>query len=171
MLELFIEHRSRLVDCAARLVGCPTRAEDVVQDAWLRLREATLPDDLRQPTSYVFRLVRNLAIDRARRFALETRYGMTEEPPHWVPSARPSPEDMMIAHDIERQLERTLAELPPRMRLAFEMSRMDEAPVEEIARKLDVSASFAYRLLRVATQHCRERLCGEQVGLPPVFGR
>jgi RNA polymerase sigma-70 factor (ECF subfamily) len=158
MLELFIVHRLRLVDCAERILGCRARAEDVVQDGWLRLREATLPRDLRQPASYLFRLVRNLAVDRARRFALEARYGTTEEPPHWVPSAKPSPEEILIAQDMERRLARSLAELPPRTRLVFEMSRMDEAPVEEVARKLDVSASFAYRLLRQATRHCSKRL-------------
>lgn len=88
---------------------------------------------------------------------------MTEEPPHWIPSSRPSPEEMLIARDIKRGLKQSLAELPPRTRLIFEMSRMDEAPIEEVARKLDVSASFAYRLLKQATSHCSKRLHGAGV--------
>ncbi len=163
MLDLFIAHRSRLVDRAERITGCRARAEDVVHDGWLRLREAMLPDDLRQPASYLLRLVRNLAVDHARRFALEARYGTIEEPPHWVLSSVPSPEETLIAKDIERGLKQSLAELPPRTRLVFEMSRMDEAPIEEIARRLDVSASFAYRLLRQAASHCSKRLHGAGV--------
>jgi RNA polymerase sigma-70 factor (ECF subfamily) len=157
-LNLFVAHRPQLVDYAARILGDPSRAEDVVQDAWLKLAEAPLGNDIRQPVSYLFRLVRNVAIDRARRLALEIRYGAKEELPLAMPSAEPSPEQDAITRDMVRMLEQVLAELPDRTRLVFEMNRIGGSSVDEIAAMLDVSPSFAYRLLREATVHCAKKL-------------
>ena len=66
-LRLYLAHRAALIDTAAPIVGCRSRAEDVVQDAYLKLDDDT--PGIRNPLSYMFRLVRNLAIDRARRLS------------------------------------------------------------------------------------------------------
>jgi RNA polymerase sigma factor (sigma-70 family) len=159
MLETaYLAHRAALIDSVAPLLGCRFRAEDVVQDAWIKLIEAPPGIAIRQPVSYLFALVRNLAIDRARRLALEVRFGAKEAIPLGAPSADPSPEQAVITQDMLRALERVLAELPDRSRLVFEMHRIGGHSVEEIAKALDVSVGFVYRLLREATTQCSKRL-------------
>lgn len=160
LVSAYLAHRAALVDVARPIVGCRFRAEDVVQDAYLRLAETRGGDDIRQPVSYLFRLVRNLAIDRARRLALEMRLGAGEEVPQAVPAALASPEDTLAARDALRRLELALVELPDRTRLVFEMNRIDGQPVERIAAALGISASLVYQLLRDAMTHCRDRLFG-----------
>ncbi len=158
LLAAYLTHHRALIDSIAPILGCRFRAEDVVQDAWVKLTEAPPDAELRQPASYLFRLVRNLAIDRARRLALEIRHGAAEDVPQEAPSGVPSPEQAAIHQDLVRDLERVLADLPDRTRLVFEMHRVGGYSVDEVARALDVSPSFVYRLLREATTHCARRL-------------
>lgn len=140
------------------MLGCRLRAEDVVQDVWIKLSESPPEAEIHRPVAYLFRLVRNLAIDHLRRRGLEVRHGANEEVPLTAPSADPTPEQAAIDQDLLRQLAGALAELPDRTRLVFEMNRIGGHSVAEIAAKLDVSAGFVYRLLREATVHCGKRL-------------
>lgn len=59
-VSLFMQRRAELVDCAASIVGCRSRAEDVVPEAYLRFDDAAERGRLTQPTGYLFRIVRNL---------------------------------------------------------------------------------------------------------------
>ena len=66
-LDLFLAHRSALIDYAQPIVGCRARAEDVVQEAYLRFaaatdRERPADDRILQPVGYLYRIVRNLAV-------------------------------------------------------------------------------------------------------------
>lgn len=158
LVKTYLTHRAALVESAAPIVGCRFRAEDVVQDAYLRLAQSTVEAEIRQPASYLFRLVRNLAVDRARRLALEGRYGANEPVPLSAPAAEPSPEEALAAREMLRGLEKALAELPDRTRLVFEMNRVGGYSVEQVSRALDISISLTYLLLRDAMTHCRARL-------------
>ncbi|MAT82890.1 MAG: RNA polymerase subunit sigma-24, partial [Gammaproteobacteria bacterium] len=63
--------RPRLIRLAYRLLGSVEDAEDVVQDAHLRLLAGGhTPDD---PGAYLFRTVTHLAIDRLRRLKVQRR--------------------------------------------------------------------------------------------------
>jgi RNA polymerase sigma factor (sigma-70 family) len=158
LVKTYLTHRAALVETAAPIVGCRFRAEDVVQDVYLRLTQSTAEAEIRQPASYLFRLVRNLAVDRARRLALERRYGANEPVRLSAPAADPSPEDALVARELLRGLEQALAELPDRTRLAFEMNRVGGYSVEHVSRTLGISTSLTYLLLRDAMTHCRDRL-------------
>lgn len=153
-------NRAALVDAAQPIVGDRSRAEDVVQDAYLKLHqpaEGTMPE---RPLAYLYRMVRNLAIDHARRLTLERRHGAGEPVPDTVPTADPNPEDALVARDTLRRLSAALAELPPRTRTVFEMSRVGGRNAEQIAEALGISVSLVYTLLRDAMTHCRARLYG-----------
>lgn len=70
-LQLYLAHRVALVDYAVSLVGCRARAEDVVQEAWLRFSRQGDNAAIHSPASYLYRIVRNLALDQLRRSATE----------------------------------------------------------------------------------------------------
>lgn len=72
-LCLFMTHRRALVNYASRIVGCRAQAEEVVQEAWLRFDEASRGRLLDDATGYLYRIVRNLALDGARRMTRESR--------------------------------------------------------------------------------------------------
>ena len=63
--RFFLEHSFQLFVCALAVTGCAGRAEDAVQEAFCRLfRLRHTPRHLK---AYVFRSVRNAAVDQLRR--------------------------------------------------------------------------------------------------------
>src|SRR3712207_1660255 len=64
-IEDFERHRSLLFSIAYRMLGSVAEAEDVVQEAYLRWREAP-EKEVRSPKSYLSAVVTRLSIDRLR---------------------------------------------------------------------------------------------------------
>lgn len=158
-ITLFTEHRRSLVEYATGIVGSRTQAEDLVQEAWLRFDEVTRQRFLDEPLGYLYRIVRNLALDGRRRIARETESlanGVAEAVT--APAAVTTPEMLALYRDELRLLDEALTELPERTRIAFEMHRLDGCKLREIARFLDVSVPMAHVLVSEGIKHCKRRL-------------
>lgn len=149
-LDLYLAHRASLVDYAAPIVGCRSRAEDVVQDAYLRFAGRTTDEDLRQPLAYLYRVVRNTALDCVRRLSAEARRDAVGAAAADVEPLVASPEETLMHRDSLRRIEAALAELPIRTRLAFELHRFGGLTFQQIAERLGVSTATAHRLTRDA---------------------
>ena len=159
--SLFIEHRVSLIAYATRLVGSRAHAEDVVQEAWLRFDEASRQRLLDEPLGYLYRIVRNLALDGRRRTALEGRVvleGSADPAFADASMAEPTPEAVALHRDELRVLMAALGELPERTRIAFEMHRFGGCKLREIAEFLGISLPWAHRLVAEGMLHCRRRL-------------
>lgn len=171
--DIFIGNRRALVEYAAGLVGSRTLAEDVVQEAWLRFDGATEKHFIREPLNYLYRIVRNLALDRRRRAFRENRIfaSIGIEDAAVVSLDQPAtPETEALFRDELRQLELALASLPERTRIAFEMHRFGGARLREIAGYLGISLSMAQVLVDDALEHCKRELGWSlpEVGKPPA---
>lgn len=159
-LELYVAHRSALLTYANRIVKDPGRAEDLVQEAFLRLRTASSATLLEEPVAYLYRIVRNLALDLHRHLTFERRHevagvdGLAAE----VPEPVPSPESTAAAREEFRNLLRALGELPPRTRLALEMHRLGGFKLREIAAHLGISVSTAQALVAEGIEYCQNRI-------------
>lgn len=162
-LQLYLAHRAALVEYALPIVGDRMRAEDVVQEAFLRFApsadSATAgAHRIEQPAAYLYRIVRNLAVDLRRRMAADRR----RDDAHLLLSealpVAPSPEEEALQRDELRRVDAALAELPPDMRRAFEMHRVGGYTLQEIARHLGVSVPTAGRWAQEALMHVAKRL-------------
>jgi RNA polymerase sigma factor (sigma-70 family) len=158
-LQVYLAHRGALVDYATPIVGSRSTAEDVVQEAYMRfVPPAAEQPGVRQPASYLYRIVRNLAVDLVRGQSAEGRrnaaYSELLDP---VPLA-PSPEEELQHRDELAQVVAALAELPDPKRIAFEMSRFGGLPLHEIARHLNVSPASAHRMSQESLLHVMRRL-------------
>jgi RNA polymerase sigma-70 factor (ECF subfamily) len=157
ILTTFVTHRRALIDYAAAIVGCRARAEDVVQEAWLRYEAAAAGRVLDQPQGYLYRVVRNLALDLARRAKLENRH--FDQGPLPDIAADASTPEADAQHRQELVLMRqALAELPPRTRIALEMHRIGGHKLKDIAAHLGISIGLAHALVYQGLDHCRTRL-------------
>ncbi|KTB90685.1 hypothetical protein AO073_21980 [Pseudomonas syringae ICMP 11293] len=147
-LSLYLAHRPALINYAKGLLANRADAEDVVQDAFLRFSEAA-SEPLEQPVAYLYRIVRNLALDAVRRQSAETR--QQQSPPQWM-FATPlnSPEQQLLHHDDVSRVSATMADLPEQMRIAVEMHRLGGYTLQYIANHLNISPSMAHRLVRDA---------------------
>lgn len=155
-LELYLAHRTALIDYAVPIVGSRPRAEDVVQEAWLRFAAAGERESgpIQQPVGYLYRIVRNLAVDWVRRVAAESSGDVLDQ----MAADAPSPEQHALYRDELRVVERALAELPQRTRIAFEMHRFGNRTLTDIARHLGISVGLVHQLVREAVTHCANRL-------------
>lgn len=159
-LALYSAHRRNLVDYARGIVGDPERAEDVVQEAFLRFRAAASERLLDEPVGYLYRVVRNLALDRRRRLSLERRHVVEGLDSGFADIAqdRPSPEDEAAARQELARVMAAMAELPERSRIALEMHRFGGCTLKQIAGHLGVSVSMAHVLVTEAVRHCQRSL-------------
>ena len=157
LLQAFVDNRLVLVKIAARITGCRSRAEDVVQDAFFRLQAAPhITSSFKAQLSYLFQIVRNLAIDHYRKQALEQKYSGPEEEGLNVVIHGASPEIAHINFCTLETIADALGELPSRTRYAFEMYRLHGVPQKDIARELGVSPTLVNFMIRDALVHCRE---------------
>ena len=160
-LSLFVMHRRALVDYASSFTGSRTQAEDLVQEAWLRFDEASKGRFLGDAKGYLYRIVRNLALDGRRRMARESRLIARdgfERAAEISADETPTPETVALYKDEVRCVMAAMAELPERTRIAFEMHRFGGARLKEIADFLGISVSLAQLLVTDAAEHCKERL-------------
>lgn len=158
--EQFIAHRRALRDSALRVLGCRQQADDVVQDAFLKLSAIPATLEVQQPLPFLRRMVRNLAIDRYRRGALESAvfYGDQDENATW--RAAETPEAILIGRQSLAAVIAALGTLPVRTRQAFELHRLEEQTQRQIAARLAVSPTLVNFMIRDATAHCRAALEG-----------
>ncbi len=159
--DIFVNQRPRLCCIAARVLGSADQADDVVQDAYLKISEATTLFEVKQPISYVSRVVRNLAIDRCRRSAFESALFAKEEEGDSASYASHSPEVIAIDRQALAQVVEALDELPERTRRAFELYRSGSHTQREVAQLLGISTTLVNFMIRDALTHCRRSLQGQ----------
>ncbi len=157
---VFIQNRGMLVNYATGLVGSRTQAEDLVQEAWLKFNEAASQQRLAEPLHYLFRIIRNLAVDGQRRQEFESRLfkPTTAIDLAEAPDEQPTAEAIAVHKDDLRLLSEVLQELPERTRVAFEMHRFEGCKLREIAAVLEISLSAAQLLVVDGVEHCKQRL-------------
>jgi RNA polymerase sigma-70 factor (ECF subfamily) len=152
LLALFLAHRGALVTYARGILGDHARAEDVVQEAYLRLADAAGTRAIDEPRGYLYRIVRNLAVDTHRRVL------PVEAVVDRIPLDPPSPEAEALHKDQLRIVRAALDELPERSRIALEMHRLEGRKLREIADHLGISITQAHTLIVDAVEHCKKRL-------------
>ena len=157
--ELFHAHRTALVDYATPIVGDRTRAEDIVQDAFLRVAPAAITSGVEQPLAYIYRVVRNLALDWSRRRIVESRQQDAGQAAWWmVPSTPRTPEQDASYNEQLGAIRDVLESLPREVRIAVEMHRLGGFTLQEVADHLGVSVATVHRLVRDALVRIGSRL-------------
>jgi RNA polymerase sigma-70 factor (ECF subfamily) len=155
--QLAGRHLPMLYRVALRITGQPAEAEDVAQEALLRLwRHAARFDPARsQLGTWLYRITANLAIDRVRRVAAQPleRAGELADP-------APGPEAALAEQQRQALLAAALAELPPRQRAALALSYDQGLSGAEAAAALSVSTRALEGLLRRARHLLSARLRG-----------
>jgi RNA polymerase sigma-70 factor (ECF subfamily) len=156
---LFKRHSRSLLWYVARLVPNRADAEEVVQEAFLRLLGAErLEADAHRARNYLFATAINLVRDNHRRRTARLQ------------SAHVSAEDLQletndpnvaVALDAERGMRvvaSALSDIQPRAREAFRLHVQEELTYGRIALKLGVSKKTIERDIGLAVALCRSRL-------------
>lgn len=142
MTEAFEAQRDRLRAVAYRVLGSHADAEDVVQEAWMRLVRqdaATIANLAGWLTTVVGRI--SLDLLRSRQAHPETSYGQEFSDFVVTPDDDPTPDEQVaVADSVGLALLVVLDSLTPSERLAFVLHDMFAVPFHEIGQILGKSA-------------------------------
>jgi RNA polymerase sigma-70 factor (ECF subfamily) len=106
LAQIYREHRQQLFTCALAVTRCPERAEDAIQEVFCRLFGTSVRP--RKLKAYVFRAVRNAALDQVVR-----NPACSQALPEFVFDAGPEPADAMTEGELKRQVAAALVSLAP----------------------------------------------------------
>ena len=131
-------HRTRAWRVARGLVGSDEDAQDLVQEAFLRVFRSLSTFDFDHGfTTWLYRIVTNLAIDhlRKRRTAVSTAASSDEEGDLDLPDeSGPQPSEGLEQLDLAREVDACLASLAPHFQSVLRLREMEGLPCTEIAR-------------------------------------
>ncbi|MGU3575285.1 RNA polymerase sigma factor [Brucellaceae bacterium C25G] len=147
---------SELKNYARHKVGDETIAEELVQEACLRLVNSGSEIPL-NPRAYLYRILGNLVTDHYRHKARVTSNFVFSETADSA-DERPDAEREIIARQRLAILVQAVSELPPRCRECFILRRFDELSHAEIAERMKITRSAVEKHLAVATVYCARRL-------------
>jgi RNA polymerase sigma-70 factor (ECF subfamily) len=159
-LAAYMAERPRLLRLAYRYLETAADAEDVVQDAWLRFRDAAPPD---HAGKLLTTIVTRLALDRLRSAAhrRETYVGQ------WLPEPLAgTTEQDHAALDISYAVMTCLQALSPTERAAYFLHDIYDMPFAEIAQTIDQSPAHCRKL----AQRARTALAAAKPRFRPAQG-
>jgi RNA polymerase sigma-70 factor (ECF subfamily) len=113
--------------------------DDIVQEAYCRLAALDSVAHIASGRAYLFRTVRNIAIERLRRARVVRIDSVTEIDALNVVDMEPSPERIVGGRRELRRVRELIEELPPRCREIFKLRRIHAVPQREVARLLGVT--------------------------------
>lgn len=146
--EVFIAHRAQLWRVARKIVSATDLADDVVQDAYLKIVDGASVRQAVQPVGYCFQVVRNMALDYCRRHRTEATYRSfdVEVEVLDIPNAE-TPDRRMRERQVIHAIDRALDALPPRTRQVFELYRIEGLTQREIAARLGCALGLVNGLI------------------------
>jgi RNA polymerase sigma factor (sigma-70 family) len=161
--EVVRREQSRLRNFIRRRVADRSDAEDILQDVFYELVEATrLLMPIEHVSGWLFRVARNRITDLFRQKKPESfRETADDEGPRWedlLPSPEAGPEALYARNVILDELELALEELPEEQRAVFVAHELDGRSFKEMAEESGVSVNTLLSRKRYAVLHLRERL-------------
>lgn len=135
--DLVAQHGDRVYRLAFRLSGNAHDAEDITQEAFIRVFRSL---DKYKPGTFegwMHRIVTNLFLDLARRRA-RIRFEALPEDAERVPGRERSPEQVLSEESFDPVLQTALANLSPEFRAAVVLSDIEDLSYEEVGRILGV---------------------------------
>jgi RNA polymerase sigma-70 factor (TIGR02957 family) len=158
MSDLYGELRPRAFAIAYRMLGSVSEAEDVVQEAFLRLHQTLRRDEqIASPRAYMATVVTRLAIDQLRSARVRRERYVGE----WLPEpvvTEPSPaEHAETVDSLSLAFLVLLESLSPRQRAAFLLREVFEYPYAEVAEFIGTDVDSTRQLVARARRHVRER--------------
>lgn len=151
------ETREQLLASLRRMLE-PAEAEEVLQEAYLKLFVALRDDKALAPRPFLFRVARNLAISVLRRKKVMEKYDTNAGITLHDTTQMEAVERRVSREEEQRALVAAINALPPKCRQVFVMRKIDGLSHEQIARILDISHKTVENHLARGMRLCREHI-------------
>ena len=161
--QLFFEYQPRLVRFAVRYLEEET-AEDIVQNAFVKLWEKRDELKLDNIQALLFQIVRNECLNELKHRAItstESLDGLMEvegsEQLYWQDFA-PDADAVLIGDELLQQIDEALTHVSEKSREIFAMSRQKEMKPKEIAEELGITRQAVEKHINAALDALRTYL-------------
>lgn len=162
-------HQTPLFNFALRQLGAPQQAEDVVQEAFVRVvqKAGEFKHEARF-TTWVYTITRNLCIDQLRKRALR-RHASLDAPRssdegegptlgEQTEDSRASVEREATGNELRDRIAKAVETLPDDQREVFLMREMSNLPFKEIAEIVGVPENTVKSRMRYALERLQQAL-------------
>lgn len=158
-------HSARIYSIALRMVGDPTDAEDLAQEAFLRIWRSLDSFNMDAKFStWAYRLTTNVCIDFLRKekknntVPLFTEDDDGEETELPVADERYSPEQQLQQQELRRSVNEAMEQLDPQYRQILSMRELGGLSYDEIAEQLGLKAGTVKSRISRAREQMRKLL-------------
>jgi RNA polymerase sigma factor (sigma-70 family) len=140
-MDWLMTHFRRLESLLRRRGRTREEAEDLIQDAFLRVKVyCDEGGEVREPEAFLVRTVLNLSRDTRAREHRELYVAQSVEELA-IADPEPGPDEVLAAQECLEQLKRALDAVNPRTRQVFFLHRLDGLSYAQIADHFDISVS------------------------------
>ncbi len=155
---LFQRHQQELLKFAGQHSNDEV-AEDLVQEAYIRLMRQAQAEKIDNPRAYLFKVTHNLSIDYLRQGQVRSRYlECNDIDLEHIADSRPEPEADIESQLMLQQCLDALDSLPEVYRHVFLLHRIDGMTYNEIGEALKIPARTIERYAVKALAHCFAKL-------------
>lgn len=153
---LMDRHMGRAIALAERIVGTNADADDIAQDAFLRIWSNAERYDptAGRFTTWMYRIVFNLSIDRRR----SLKHGLPIEDAAHVPSGAGDQLQAMLNHEQARAMQNALERLSDKQRAAIALFHMEGMSCREAGAVMGLSESAFDSLLNRARKALKQEV-------------
>ncbi len=149
-------HSMRFFRVAYRFVQVKTDAEDIVQDAFLKLWERPFIWQAGRNaafTTWFYRIVVNLCLDHTKK---KCPLALIDD--HWVPDEREMQDEVLLIREKEQLLETQISHLPERQRTALNLCFYEGLSNQQAATVMGLRLKALQALLMRAKTTLKDRL-------------
>lgn len=164
---LFARYKDRLVHFITRKTGDSDRAQDLVQEAWIRVtRHLHRFDTTKKFSTWVYTIAGNLAKNELRNRSRSPLVLFQKLTNNWEDDHRPlqfedssmKPDDMFRKRYLQQLVEETVSELPHHHQLVFRLRELEGKSYEEIAEVTGVNLGTVKSRLHRARNSFAQRI-------------
>mgnify|MGYP001544713406 CR=1 FL=1 len=154
------EHQAALTRYAARLLGDPDRARDVVQDTFVRLLAQPREQLDGHVVEWLFTVCRHRALDILRKEGRMKRFEEGEA--ERVATADPRPGRTLEAAETNAEILRLIGHLPPNQQEVIRLKFQNGFSYKEISRITALSVTNVGFLIHTAVTRLRREFAAQQ---------
>ena len=154
---IYWRHVHGLYRFAQSRLHAEEESREIVQSIFVDLweRRASL-GHVTSLSPYLYRMLKNRLVEHYRHNLVKNRY--IEDFSFFEPSGHNTTEDLQNLNDTKALIDESVASMPPRMQMAFRLSREENLPIAHIAQQMNISPRTAETLLTKALKRLRTSL-------------
>ena len=155
--QLFFAHARHVRNFLCYKGANTDEAEDLMQEAFLRLWRECDKVPAEKAKSFLFRVANNLFLDAKKHEQVVLRF-QKKSPVH--DREHEDPQFILETNELQKKLENAISQLPEKQRIVFLMNRMDKMTYAEIADQLELSVKAVEKRMSQALVQMRKVLKG-----------